>query len=180
MSPDLVRFAYLVAASLFVFGLKGLSHPRTAVRGNRLSALGMFIAIVVTLIDQQIVRFEFIVAGIVLGGAIGAIWALKVPMTAMPQFVGCATVSAAGRRCSWPARPTSRPPCGPRTPSRCSSASRPWRRVDRRRHLLGSLIAFGKLQGIVSEKPFASPEITCSRALPAGRTGGGRPRHPAA
>ena len=56
MSDDFIRFAYLVAASLFVLGLKGLSHPRSAVRGNRLSALGMLIAIVVTLIDQQILR----------------------------------------------------------------------------------------------------------------------------
>ncbi|HCQ01292.1 MAG TPA: NAD synthetase, partial [Candidatus Latescibacteria bacterium] len=48
MSADLVNIVYLIAASLFVLGLKGLSHPRTAVRGNMLGALGMFIAVVVT------------------------------------------------------------------------------------------------------------------------------------
>ncbi len=153
MSADLVRFAYLVAASLFVFGLKGLSHPRTAVRGNRLSALGMFIAIVVTLIDRQIVGFEVIVAGIVLGGAIGAIWALKVPMTAMPQFVGLcngfgggASVLVAGA-------------------AYVEVVSRSADEVTLQLGIAtaasgliggvtfwGSLIAFGKLQGLISEK----------------------------
>ena len=88
MSADLVNIVYLIAASLFVLGLKGLSHPRTAVRGNMLGALGMFIAVVVTLINQQIIGFEAIVGGLILGGVIGGIWAVKVPMTGMPQFVG--------------------------------------------------------------------------------------------
>jgi NAD(P) transhydrogenase subunit beta len=153
MSADLVRLAYLVAASLFVLGLKGLSHPRTAVRGNRLSALGMFIAIVVTLIDQQIVRFEVIVAGIVLGGAIGAIWALKVPMTAMPQFVGLcngfgggASVLVAGAafvEASLRSGGDVSMQVGIATmASGLIGGVTFW----------GSLIAFGKLQGIVSEK----------------------------
>ncbi len=153
MSADLVRLVYLVAAALFVLGLKGLSHPRTAVRGNRLSALGMFIAIVVTLIDQQIVRFEVIVAGIVLGGAIGAIWALKVPMTAMPQFVGLcngfgggASVLVAGAafvEASLRSGGDVSMQVGIATmASGLIGGVTFW----------GSLIAFGKLQGIVSEK----------------------------
>ena len=153
MSADLVRLAYLVAASLFVLGLKGLSHPRTAVRGNRLSALGMFIAIVVTLIDQQIVRFEVIVAGIVLGGAIGAIWALKVPMTAMPQFVGLcngfgggASVLVAGaafvEASLRSAGDVSMQVSIATMASGLIGGVTFW----------GSLVAFGKLQGIVSEK----------------------------
>ena len=80
MSADLVNIAYLIAASLFIMGMKGLSHPRTAVRGNLMGALAMFIAIVVTLINQKIIGYEAIIAGIILGGAIGAIWALKVPI----------------------------------------------------------------------------------------------------
>ncbi|MEE9238888.1 MAG: NAD(P)(+) transhydrogenase (Re/Si-specific) subunit beta, partial [Thermodesulfobacteriota bacterium] len=48
MSPGLVNIAYLIAASLFIFGLKGLTHPRTAVRGNLLGALGMLLAVVIT------------------------------------------------------------------------------------------------------------------------------------
>ena len=127
----------MVAASFFILGLKGLSHPRTAVRGNRLSALGMFIAILVTLIDQQIVGFEVIAAGIILGGTIGAIWALKVPMTAMPQFVGLcngfgggASVLVAGAAYL------------EAMISSLIGGITFW----------GSLIAFGKLQGLISEK----------------------------
>lgn len=153
MSDDFIRFAYLVAASLFVLGLKGLSHPRSAVRGNRLSALGMLIAIVVTLIDQQILRYEVIIAGIVLGGTIGAIWALKVPMTAMPQFVGLcngfgggASVLVAGAayvEASLEAAGTVSLQFGIATlASGLIGGLTFW----------GSLVAFGKLQSIVSEK----------------------------
>ena len=87
MSPGLVNIAYLVAASLFIFGLKGLSHPRTAVRGNLLGSLGMLLAIVITLLDQKIVGYGIILAGIVVGGGIGAVLAVRIQMTAMPQLV---------------------------------------------------------------------------------------------
>lgn len=83
----LINLAYLVASVLFIFGLKGLSHPRTAVRGNLLGALGMLLAIVVTLLHRSIVSYQVIVAGLVVGGAIGAVMAVKVRMTAMPQMV---------------------------------------------------------------------------------------------
>jgi len=82
-----INLAYLLASALFIFGLKGLSHPRTAVRGNLIGATGMLIAIVVTLLDRNIVSYEVILAGFVVGAAIGALMALKVQMTAMPQMV---------------------------------------------------------------------------------------------
>ncbi|MGI9534162.1 MAG: NAD(P)(+) transhydrogenase (Re/Si-specific) subunit beta, partial [Thermodesulfobacteriota bacterium] len=87
MSPATVNIAYLIAACLFIFGLKGLSHPRTAVRGNLLGAIGMLLAIVVTLLNKRIVSYEIIIAGIIVGSAIGAILAVKIQMTAMPQLV---------------------------------------------------------------------------------------------
>ncbi len=87
MSQALVNIAYLISALLFVFAFKGLSHPRTAIRGNLLGALGMLIAIVVTLMDKSIVSYELIILGFVIGGVIGAVFALKVQMTAMPQMV---------------------------------------------------------------------------------------------
>lgn len=87
MSNDLINLAYLIAAVLFIMGLKGLSHPRTAVRGNFLGALGMLIAIVVTLLDRRIVSFEIIIAGMVVGALVGAIMAYRAPMTAIPQVV---------------------------------------------------------------------------------------------
>lgn len=80
--------AYLVAAVLFIVGLKLLSSPKTARRGNLLGALGMLIAVVVTLTDQNIIDFTFIIAGLVVGGLIGTLLAKKVQMTSMPQMVG--------------------------------------------------------------------------------------------
>lgn len=87
MSLQLVNFAYLLASVLFIFGLKGLAHPKTAVRGNFLGALGMFIAIVVTLVDRSIISYDLIILGFIIGGLIGAILAIKIQMTAMPQMV---------------------------------------------------------------------------------------------
>ncbi|MGE0367957.1 MAG: NAD(P)(+) transhydrogenase (Re/Si-specific) subunit beta [Candidatus Dadabacteria bacterium] len=103
MSPTLVNLAYLISASLFIMGLKGLTHPRTAVRGNMLGALGMLIAIVVTLLDKNIISYWLILAGIVIGSGIGAYLSIKVQMTDMPQLVavlngfgGAASVLVAG------------------------------------------------------------------------------------
>jgi len=87
MQLTIINLAYLVASVLFIVGLKGLSHPRKAVRGNLLGALGMLIAIVVTLLDKSIVSYKLIFAGFIVGGAIGAIFAVRVPMTGMPQMV---------------------------------------------------------------------------------------------
>lgn len=83
----LINLAYVAAATLFIFGLKELSSPATARRGNLLSSLGMLIAIVVTLLDQGIVDFRWIAIGILLGGIIGALAARMVAMTAMPEMV---------------------------------------------------------------------------------------------
>lgn len=87
MQLSLINFAYLVASALFIAGLKGLAHPRTAVRGNLMSAVGMLLAFVVTLVDRRILSYEMIVAGLIIGAAIGAVLALKIQMTAMPQMV---------------------------------------------------------------------------------------------
>ena len=92
MAYALINIAYLLASVLFIFGLIGLSHPRTAVRGNLLGAVGMLVAIVATLVDREILgagpaAWATIVAGMALGGLLGAAFALKVQMTAMPQMV---------------------------------------------------------------------------------------------
>lgn len=83
----LVNLAYIAAAILFVFGIKMLGRAGTARQGNKLSALGMLIAVVVTLLDLHIVRYELIIAGVVVGGLIGAIAAKRVAMTGMPELV---------------------------------------------------------------------------------------------
>ena len=82
-----IDIAYLIAACLFVLGIKGLTKPKTAVRGNLLAAAGMGIAAVVTLLNEHIVTYEIIIAGVVVGGLIGAVMAKKVQMTAMPQMI---------------------------------------------------------------------------------------------
>ena len=87
MPEGVVNGAYLVAATLFILGLRGLATVRGARRGNVLSSLGMLVAIVVTLLDRKIIGFELVAVGLGVGAAIGAILALRVPMTAMPQLV---------------------------------------------------------------------------------------------
>jgi NAD(P) transhydrogenase subunit beta len=88
MSAALVDLVYLLAAVLFIVGLKRLSHPVTARRGNVISAAGMLLAIAVTLLDRQILSYQWIAIGMVIGSALGAWMARAVPMTAMPQMVG--------------------------------------------------------------------------------------------
>jgi NAD(P) transhydrogenase subunit beta len=83
------NLAYLVAAILFILGIKGLTHPRTAVRGNMLGALGMLLAAVVTILYSGFggLGWTMVVVGIVIGSVAGVILAVKIEMTAMPQLV---------------------------------------------------------------------------------------------
>jgi NAD(P) transhydrogenase subunit beta len=78
---------YLVAAVAFIFGLKQLGSPRTARNGNMIASGGMLLAIVVTIVDQDIANWGTVVAGLIVGGAVGAVLAIRVQMTAMPQLV---------------------------------------------------------------------------------------------
>ncbi len=82
----LVNFAYVISAGLFVFGLKMLSSPATARRGNLLSACGMLLAIVVTLLVSGL-DYKWIVAGMAIGTVIGLVAAYRVEMTSMPEMV---------------------------------------------------------------------------------------------
>jgi NAD(P) transhydrogenase subunit beta len=82
-----INSIYIVCALLFGLGLKLLSSPETARRGNMLSALGMFLAVVVTLFNQNIIDYRFIAAGVLVGAVIGVLAARLVAMTAMPEMV---------------------------------------------------------------------------------------------
>ena len=82
----LVNLAYIVASVLFIFGLKMLGRAETARRGNMISAIGMFLAVVVTLLVGGL-DFTWIIVGIVVGGAIGVFAARTVQMTSMPEMV---------------------------------------------------------------------------------------------
>jgi H+-translocating NAD(P) transhydrogenase subunit beta len=84
---DFITALYIVAFSLFVIGIAGLTGPRTAVRGNRIAAVGMAIAVVATLLYRQVGDWELIALGVIIGTAVGVPAARNVRMTAMPQMV---------------------------------------------------------------------------------------------
>jgi NAD(P) transhydrogenase subunit beta len=84
---DFINSAYLVASVLFILGIRGLSHPRTARHGNVLASIGMLIAVVATLLSPEIENYGLIAVGIAIGAVIGVVSARAVKMTAMPQMV---------------------------------------------------------------------------------------------
>lgn len=142
----LINIAYIVASVLFIFGLKGLASPRTAIRGNFLGALGMLIAIVATLFHYSIISYGMIIVGFLIGSIIGVISAIRVPMTAMPQMValfngfgGLASLLVAGSALWFSAQRTSDSSAQLTVATAASGligAVTFW----------GSLVAFGKLQ----------------------------------
>jgi NAD(P) transhydrogenase subunit beta len=83
----LVNTAYIAASILFIVGLKMLGSPDTARRGNLLSSTGMLLAVLVTLVDQSIIDYTWILVGLISGGIIGYVAATKVQMTSMPEMV---------------------------------------------------------------------------------------------
>lgn len=102
LNQDIFALVYLVATILFILGLKGLSSPKTAMRGNLLAMLGMALAVGITLMNPEVKNFTWILVGLAGGAAVGVAIALKISMTAMPQlvaalhsFVGLAAVLVA-------------------------------------------------------------------------------------
>lgn len=83
----LINIMYVIAAALFIFGLKLLGNPATARKGNMLSGLAMLVAIIVTLMDQNIVSYGWIMVSILAGSAVGVYVSKKVEMTGMPELV---------------------------------------------------------------------------------------------
>ncbi len=92
LPQEVVNIAYVVAAVLFILDLKWMAHPRTAVRGNRAGMLGMAIAVLATIFSENFAAGGFdampVIIGVVIGALIGAVSALKVQMTKMPEMVG--------------------------------------------------------------------------------------------
>ena len=87
MTENLTAICYLISAIFFILALKGLSHPESARNGNVMGIVGMVIAIITTLFNKNVLSYELIVLGIIIGGAIGTYIALKIEMTALPQLV---------------------------------------------------------------------------------------------
>ena len=87
MQDLVIPIIYLISAVFFILGLRQLSHPRTALKGNRTASIGMLLAIVATLLNNQILDFQSIFIAILIGSSIGAILAKQIEMTSMPQLV---------------------------------------------------------------------------------------------
>ncbi|MBI4512756.1 MAG: NAD(P)(+) transhydrogenase (Re/Si-specific) subunit beta [Gemmatimonadetes bacterium] len=162
----LINAAYLVAAALFIIALRRLSSPTTARSGNLLGALGMFIAIVVTLLDRQIVSYTTILAGILVGGAAGAILARTVKMTAMPQMVGLLNGFGGGASTLVAAAEFFRLTSGAEPITLYSSVTIVLTGLIGAVTFSGSMIAFGKLQELVTGRPVTYPlQKTANLAL---------------
>ncbi|MCP5441209.1 MAG: NAD(P)(+) transhydrogenase (Re/Si-specific) subunit beta [Chromatiaceae bacterium] len=152
ISANAQAIAYLVSAVLFILSLKGLTHPSTARRGNFYGMIGMAVAIIATLLGSEVRSYGFIIAGVVAGGLIGTTLAMRIRMTAMPQlvaalhsFVGLAAVLVAigtflNKR---DAGLLNAVLMGELSAGAIIGAIT----------CTGSVIAFGKLQGLISGKP---------------------------
>ena len=156
----IIQLSYLLSAVLFIYGLKRLSKPATARGGNLLSSLGMLLAVAATLIDQSILDFQWIIIGMLTGGVLGTLMARLVKMTDMPQMVavfngfgGAASGLVAVAEYFTYLRHVSDVPVPPLDGSISIMAGTLIGAVT----LSGSLIAFGKLQGIVTEKAVVFP-----------------------
>jgi len=103
MSANLSAILYLVASVCFIMALRGLSSPETSRAGNLYGIVGMTVAVATTLASPEVVSYWMILVGILIGGAIGTLIALRIEMTALPQLVaafhslvGLAAVFVAG------------------------------------------------------------------------------------
>jgi NAD(P) transhydrogenase subunit beta len=155
VSQESIRIFYLLASVLFVFGLKGMTAPRRAVGGNLLASAGMLVAVVVTLLDRRIVGFEVIVAGLVVGALVGVLMAVRAPMTAMPQVVavfngfgGGASALAVGAALEEALKGGFVEEISLQFTVSAALAA-----VIGGVSFTGSGVAFGKLQGLVDERP---------------------------
>jgi NAD(P) transhydrogenase subunit beta len=150
-------YAYLVAAICFILALRGLSHPESARSGNMFGIIGMTIAILTTLAMPSVLSYEWILLGILVGGAIGTVIALKIEMTALPQLVaafhslvGLAAVFVAGAAFYAPET------YGIGDAGNIATASLIEMSLGTAIGAVtftGSIIAFGKLQGILGSRP---------------------------
>ena len=87
MSANMAVFAYLIASVCFIMALRGLSSPESARQGNVFGVVGMVLAVATTLANPEVVNYGTIIVGMLIGGAIGTVVALKIQMTALPQLV---------------------------------------------------------------------------------------------
>ena len=161
MNPEIgalfVQVAYIAASAAFILGLRGLTKPDTARRGMQLAAAGMLLAIVGTLLNHQIISYELIIIGLVVGTALGLPMGLLVPMTAMPQRIavshmfGALAVTLVGIAEFLHYREV------PGGPGAIKMVALGFETTFGALTITGSFMAFGKLQGFVSGRPITFP-----------------------
>ena len=157
MSENLSAFAYLFASVCFIMALRGLSSPLTARMGNIYGVIGMIVAVITTLAAPNVLSFTMILLGMLIGGTIGTVIALKIEMTALPQLVaafhslvGLAAVFVAAAAFFEPAA------YGIGVPGDINVASLIEMSIGTTIGAItftGSIVAFAKLQGLVSGAP---------------------------
>lgn len=152
-----IELAYLLAASLFILGLKKLGSPATARQGNMTAAVGMLIAVVATLLNQSVLNYQMILVGIIIGSIIGAIAAKKVAMTAMPQMVGIFNGLGGAASALVAVGEYFRVLNGSGAVSVDAGITTMLGVLIGGVTLTGSLIAFAKLQGIMTGSPITFP-----------------------
>ncbi|MDF1780403.1 MAG: NAD(P)(+) transhydrogenase (Re/Si-specific) subunit beta [Alcanivoracaceae bacterium] len=155
-----IDIAYLLAASLFVLGIKGLTKPKTAVRGNQLAAIGMLIACVVTLLHKDVLSYEWIIGGLLVGGTIGAVLAIKVQMTSMPQMIALLNGFGGGASFAVASAEFFKGVNGPVEIISTGAAV-----LIGAVTLTGSLVAFAKLQELIDGKSIGFPGMKAVNAL---------------
>src|SRR5690606_7018743 len=160
ISQAWVDIAYLIAASLFVLGIKGLTKPKTAVRGNQMAAAGMLIACVVTLLHKNVLSYEVIIAGVLIGGIVGAVMAIKVQMTSMPQMIALLNGFGGGASFAVASAEFFKGVSGPVEVISTGAAI-----LIGAVTLTGSLVAFAKLQELIDGQPIGFPGMKVVNAL---------------
>jgi H+-translocating NAD(P) transhydrogenase subunit beta len=151
-----IEAAYLTASILFVLGLRSLTIPDKARRGMQLAAVGMLVAIVGTLVNHEIVRYDWIIAGLALGSVIGYPLGVYVPMTAMPQRIaishmfGAVAATLVGIAEFWHLGNGA-------DVSRGTMAALGFEVLFGALTITGSFMAFGKLQEILPSRPVTFP-----------------------
>ncbi len=155
--PTGIQISYLIATALFFLGLKYLGSPATARQGNTIAAVGMLIAVVGTLLNAEVVNYQIIFLGIAIGSAIGAVGAYKVEMTSMPQMVGLLNGLGGGASTLIAVAEFLRIQPALEIPSIDSRITLILSILIGGITLTGSLIAFAKLQELMSGSPITYP-----------------------
>ena len=151
---NLENILYVLSSVLFIFGIKRLSHPKTARSGNFIASMGMLIAIITTLIAKGNISLELVGLGILIGSIIGAFFAIRVEMTQMPQMVAIFN-GFGGIASALIASAEYLNPDGILSTFSLSTISLSV--FVGTLTFTGSFIAFGKLQGFISGQPIVFP-----------------------